>query len=157
MQPRVDVEVTIRPARPSDTDFLAELCDQLGYPSSAQAVRIRLEALNRDRANVVYVAEMDGAPVGWVQVVARLSLLLDAWAEVEGLIVDECCRGYSAGQRLMDAAENWARAQGCTEMRVRSNVVRERAHHFYEQLGYQKLKSQAVFAKALLPVPATPA
>jgi len=33
---------------------------------------------------------------------------------------------------------------------VRSNVVRERTHRFYERLGFERIKSQVVFAR---PVP----
>lgn len=34
-------------------------------------------------------------------------------------------------------------------MRVRSNVIRERAHRFYEREGYARIKAQAVFRKQL--------
>jgi len=48
------------------------------------------------------------------------------------------------------AAEQWARVHGFALMRVRSNVVRERAHRFYEREGYARVKTQAVFRKALM-------
>jgi hypothetical protein len=32
---------------------------------------------------------------------------------------------------------------------VRSNVVRERAHTFYERLGYGRVKAQQVYEKPL--------
>jgi catechol 2,3-dioxygenase-like lactoylglutathione lyase family enzyme len=39
---------------------------------------------------------------------------------------------------------------GCEMMRVRSNVIRERAHRFYtERLGYEVVKQQMVFGKTL--------
>jgi hypothetical protein len=34
-------------------------------------------------------------------------------------------------------------------MRVRSNIVRERAHAFYEGYGYHSSKTQRVFVKPL--------
>ena len=45
--------------------------------------------------------------------------------------------------------QDWARAQGFASMRVRSNVIRERAHRFYEREGYARIKAQAVFRKPL--------
>jgi hypothetical protein len=48
---------------------------------------------------------------------------------------------------LLAAAEAWAREQGFASMRVRSNVLRERAHRFYLREGYLEKKRQAVFLK----------
>ena len=49
----------------------------------------------------------------------------------------------------MAAAEAWAAARGYDVMRLWSNVVRERAHRFYEELGYEHVKTSKVFRKAL--------
>ena len=49
----------------------------------------------------------------------------------------------------MKAAEAWARKRGCNEMRVQSNVLRRRAHAFYERHGYAKIKSQYHLRKTL--------
>jgi hypothetical protein len=35
-------------------------------------------------------------------------------------------------------------------MRVRSNVIRERAHEFYKREGYAEKKRQVVFEKSLV-------
>src|SRR6266550_2924266 len=39
--------------------------------------------------------------------------------------------------------------QGCKSMSVRSNVIRERAHKFYERNGYEHYKTQKSFRKPL--------
>ena len=39
--------------------------------------------------------------------------------------------------------------RGLARLRVRSNVIRERAHRFYERVGFEKIKAQAVFEKSL--------
>ena len=48
---------------------------------------------------------------------------------------------------LLAAAEAWAREHGFASMRVRSNILRERAHRFYLREGYIEKKRQAVFLK----------
>ena len=58
-------------------------------------------------------------------------------------------RSLGAGAKLLDAAEAWAREKKCTGMSVRSNVIRERAHAFYERQGYQHIKTQKAFRKSL--------
>ncbi len=70
-------------------------------------------------------------------------------AEVNGLVVAEEQRSLGAGARLLKAAEDWARKHGCPSMHVRSNVIRERAHKFYERLGYEHYKTQKAFRKML--------
>ncbi len=54
-----------------------------------------------------------------------------------------------AGAKLLQAAEEWARKRGCKGMNVRSNVIRERAHKFYEANGYEHYKTQKAFRKPL--------
>ena len=49
----------------------------------------------------------------------------------------------------MEKAEAWARKQGCGSVRLHSNVLRARAHAFYERLGYRLTKLQKAFRKEL--------
>ena len=65
------------------------------------------------------------------------------------LVVAEGQRSLGAGARLLAAAEEWARKRGCKGMSVRSNVIRERAHKFYERNGYEHYKTQKSFRKPL--------
>ena len=73
----------------------------------------------------------------------------DPCAEICGLVVEEAHRGHGVGTELLEAVEDWARSQGRDGIRVRSNVLREDAHRFYEGRGYRCSKRQVVFAKAL--------
>jgi len=87
--------------------------------------------------------------VGWVHVSVSHLLESDVRAEVNGLIVADGQRSAGAGAKLLEAAEAWARRRGCRGMNVRSNVIRERAHKFYERQGYEHYKSQKAFRKPL--------
>ncbi|MFX0145476.1 MAG: GNAT family N-acetyltransferase [Candidatus Hodarchaeota archaeon] len=53
------------------------------------------------------------------------------------------------GKLLMKHAEEWSRTRGCQGLRLRSNIIRENAHAFYERIGYGKTKTQWVFRKVL--------
>lgn len=143
-------EIRIRPARPADAERLAALCTQLGYPASPDEVRRRLEQIRHDVDNAVYVAEPAGGQVmGWMQVYARQLLVADRHAELGGLVVDAAQRRHGLGRRLMEEAEAWARARGCEALYLRSNVVREGAHRFYEGIGYTAAKTQYTYHKPL--------
>jgi GNAT superfamily N-acetyltransferase len=143
-------EIRVRAARPADAERLAVLCGQLGYPSSVERVRARLDQVQQDEGNAVLVAEgADGQVIGWVQVYVRPLVVDDLNAEVGGLVVDDRKRSEGVGRLLMEEAEAWARAHGCVAVNVRSNVIRERAHHFYETIGYRRIKTQLTLRKDL--------
>src|SRR5262245_51601471 len=144
-------EVTIRRARLSDAPSIAELSGQLGYPTPEKEMAGRLAHLIRHpRIGAVLMAEtFEGKVVGWLHVSVTPLLEVPLRAEVNGLIVAEGQRGSGSGAKLLQAAEAWAKAKGCTTMSVRSNVVRDRAHSFYLRNGYEHYKTQKAFRKAL--------
>ena len=143
------VQATVRPACKGDAGRIAVLCGQLGYPASAGDVAGRLEQVEQDQQHAVYVAALpDGQVVGWVHVHLRPLVVASPQAEIGGLVVDEEYRRGGVGRLLMQHAERWARDHGCPVVCVRSNVVRQGAHVFYEQIGYSTVKTQLVFRKA---------
>lgn len=139
----------IRRAASKDFEALARLSGELGYPMSGADMRARLvDLLGRDD-HAVLVADVGGEVAGWIHVIERRSLEGGVYAEIGGLVVDEKHRGQKLGEALTTAAEEWGRKRGLKRMRVRSNVIRERAHAFYKRLGYVVSKTQAVFHKPL--------
>jgi GNAT superfamily N-acetyltransferase len=145
--------VAVRPARAEDNARLAELAGQLGYPSLAAEIAKRLAGMEGRRDYAVFVAQLasGGEIAGWIGVFIYRSVEADARAEISGLVVDEGVRSQGIGPRLLERAEEWARERGCAAMGVRSNVTRDRAHAFYERLGYEHHKTQKAFRKQLKP------
>jgi GNAT superfamily N-acetyltransferase len=143
--------VTIRRARLSDAPSIAELSGQLGYPAPEKEMADRLAHLLRHpRFGAVLIAESsEGEVFGWLHVSVTPLLEVALRAEVNGLIVAEGRRGSGSGAKLLQVAEAWAKSKGCATMSVRSNVVRDRAHSFYLQNGYEHYKTQKAFRKAL--------
>ncbi len=143
-------ELKIRRAKSADALRIAVLSGQLGYPATAAQVRERLRGIEPASQHAVFVADSakDGV-IGWVHVSRQPLLEVEIRAEVNGLVVAEGQRSFGAGARLLAAAEDWARRHGCKGMSVRSNVIRERAHAFYERHGYEHYKTQKSFRKPL--------
>jgi len=144
--------IKIRKARRGDAERIAQLSGELGYPASAAQIAVRLRQLTPVSKHAVFVAESPEAAtgvVGWVHVSVSHLLESDIRAEVNGLIVADGQRSVGAGAKLLEAAEAWARRRGCRGMNVRSNVIRERAHKFYERQGYEHYKTQKAFRKPL--------
>ncbi len=145
-----------RPLRLSDAPALSSLCAQLGYPSSAAQLEGRLRALLGSPADRCLGAiGPDGGLLGWIHVQGRRLLESEPFAEIVGLVVEERLRSQGVGSALVPGAEDWARSAGFAEIRVRSNVVRERAHAFYRRQGYLLTKTAHVFVKSTAPVEGT--
>ena len=142
--------MTVRPLRLEDAQVAAVLAGQLGYPSTTEDIERRFQLLDGSSADALFGAETEaGVLVGWVHVQRHHSLELDPYALVVALVVDEHFRGGGVGRALLEATEQWARDHDLTEMRVRSNVTRERTHRFYEQRGYRNVKTSHTFDKKL--------
>ncbi len=138
--------MNIREAIVSDAAALAALSTQLGYPAQPGEAAERLSALG---TGAVLVAEDAGAILGWIHVCDIRFFQSPPFAEIGGLVVDEAARGRGVGKLLVEAAVGWAAEQGYGRLRVRSNVVREDAHRFYEREGFRRVKTQAVFDRKL--------
>ena len=140
----------IRRAKPADAARIAVLSGQLGYPTTTREMSARLRQALKERSGACFVAETrEHGVIGWVHVSVTPLLEVERRAEVNGLVVDEPVRSHGAGWLLLEAAERWARNSGCAAMSVRSNVIRNRAHGFYERHGYEHYKTQKAFRKRL--------
>jgi GNAT superfamily N-acetyltransferase len=134
--------------RADDAVPVAALAGELGYPSTECDVRRRFAGIEGRADAAAFVAESrEGQVLGWVHVFVARFVESDPYVEVGGLVVGERSRGRGVGRALMSAAEEWTVASGCTTIRLRSNVLRDDAHRFYEHLGYERFKTQHAFRK----------
>ena len=145
-----NTRLIIRRAKGTDAARLAQLAGELGYPTSTAQIKQRLRQITPASQHAIFVAALPkGEVVGWLHLSVEPLLEVDIRGEVNGLVVGEKYRSLGAGAVLLAAAETWARKQGCKSISVRSNVIRERAHKFYECNGYEHYKTQKAFRKAI--------
>ncbi|MGD0403609.1 MAG: GNAT family N-acetyltransferase [Candidatus Acidiferrales bacterium] len=140
----------VREVRPQDYARIAELAGQLSYPSTPDEIAKRLDGMRHSTEHAVFVAQLAGGEIaGWLAVFVYRVVEADARAEISGFVVDERYRSQRIGMHLLARAERWAREKGCRAIGLRSNVIRDRAHAFYERHGYQHVKTQKSFRKDL--------
>lgn len=139
--------VAVRRARPDDAQALARLATALGYASSAEAMRLRLQ--DAEGAVLVAIDEEQAVVRGFAHVQRDAGLLATPYARLRALVVDASVRSRGIGASLLAAAERWALDAGLHELHVDSNIVRERAHRFYQRHGYGEHKRQCVFTRRL--------
>jgi GNAT superfamily N-acetyltransferase len=129
----------IRPATLEDSDEMAVLLSQLGYPADAVSVRRRLEViLARADYRVMVAAERDEKLAGMVSACWGLYLEHDGrWGRVIALVVSERMQNQGLGRRLLAEAESWLRSSGAIASIINSSQRRAGAHRFYERRGYR--------------------
>lgn len=140
----------IRTPAQDDAARLAALSTELGYPADSDRIGARLTRL-LDRADhcLRLAASAAGETIGWIHAYEQCVLEADPWCEIVGLVVDPSHRGQGAGRTLVAEVEGWARARALRVLKVRSNVVRTESHPFYQRLGFDRIKTQHVYRKAL--------
>ncbi|MDQ3070071.1 MAG: GNAT family N-acetyltransferase [Acidobacteriota bacterium] len=134
----------LRKLEPADAAAVVVLNAQLGYPTTEDEVRKRLDALAGRQDHNVIGADLEGELVGWAHVHADWGLDLGFEAELLGLVVHDMHRGLGIGRALIGEAAEWAYRQQCGRLRVRTNVIRLRAGDFYRRAGFKEAKRQLV-------------
>lgn len=137
-------DVRVRPASPADSEALASLCGELGYPSTTGQVRDRLRLLDGPERTLL-VAKAGGRLAGFIDVHVQRVVEADPYAEVGGLVVNAGHRGEGLGAALLAAAAEWGRGGGLTVTWIRANLAREGVHDFYPTVGCRRVKDQRVY------------
>jgi GNAT superfamily N-acetyltransferase len=134
-----------------DAERVAALSGELGYLATSEQIVSRLGAMaEHTQARALVALDGSGRIQGWVHVYGRYHLESDRTAEIGGLVVAPESRGQGIGRALMGEAEAWAREHGYGQVRLGSNVLRDEAHRFYQNLGYTISKSHYRFQKTIL-------
>ncbi|MCL1635046.1 GNAT family N-acetyltransferase [Luteimonas sp. SX5] len=139
----------IRNATPQDAAEIARLSAQLGYPASPETFAARLQKLLESPRHAVLVAAEGTRLSGFVATEQRMSLELGERVEIVALVVDAGARRTGVGKALVAAAEQWAIDIGTPDVFLRSNILRQESHPFYESLGYTRTKTQHAYTKPL--------
>ncbi|MGE3147418.1 MAG: N-acetyltransferase family protein [Pseudorhodoplanes sp.] len=138
--------LTLRPAQREDLRAIVEMLadDALGGTREdageplPRAYSDAFAEMARDPNNRLLVAEMDGAVVGTLQVtfIRGLSRRGMRRALIEAVRVASDRRGAGIGARIVRAAIDLARAEGCGMVQLATDKRRKDAHRFYERLGF---------------------
>jgi GNAT superfamily N-acetyltransferase len=130
--------VTIRDARPADSEVIAQLLGELGYPATGEAVRSRLERLGIVGDRIV-VADSGEEVVGLAHLQVTPTIEHDRpAAKIGALIVAEGHRGEGIGRGLVEALDAEARTRGCALLFLTTSARRTDAHEFYKRVGLEE-------------------
>lgn len=95
--------------------------DELGCEITIDAARRRLVQLLGQVDHAIFVAVQERRVVGLVHVCVMEAREHEPRGEIRALVVEEEQRSTGIGERLVAAAEQWAKERRLPMMRVRSN------------------------------------
>lgn len=136
--------ITLRPASEADLPVLLELIGQPDMDDGevlalddARALFARIASYPNYR---IYMAERAGEIVGSyaLLIMDNLGHLGAPSAIVEQVLVAPHAQGSGVGREMMHHAAAESRRAGCYKLVLSSNLKRERAHAFYDQLGFER-------------------
>jgi GNAT superfamily N-acetyltransferase len=133
------VDVRIRRAERGDAAALADLMTQLGYPTRASEMEMRMEDISADKNYATFVAVDEGKVCGMIGTFTRYSYEHNnPSGRILALVVSEKMRGRGVGHALIMAAEADFARRNVRRVAVNARFERTQAHAFYEGLGYTK-------------------
>ena len=146
-------KLKIRQATASDIPAMNELFRKdLGYEECRlEIVEKQFAGLDNSR-EAVFLAEAgddSGHIAGVIHVEKYNVLYFPTMANILGLAVAADFRRQGIGSALLKQAEEWARENGASSMRLNSGESRKQAHEFYRAQGYIDDKKQLRFIKEL--------
>ncbi len=105
----------------------------------SEAERI-FERMARYSDYTIYVAVCDDQIVGTfaLLIMDNLGHLGTPSAVIDDVAVDPAWQGRGVGNMMIHYALEVARKKGCYKAALSSNLKRERAHAFYESLGFER-------------------
>jgi ribosomal protein S18 acetylase RimI-like enzyme len=136
------MQVKIRTATPADAPAVVSLMAQLAGHTRGHidaGVDNRFYDMLELPPYAILVAEDDpGQVIGLLTASTRWTLWhAGPCTLIEELVIDESARRQGVGRALIQAALDWARAQGCSEVEVSTDVDNTAAQAFYRQLGFE--------------------
>jgi len=133
----------VRPANPSDAPAWLELRHALWPERSAAEHRAEIDRFfagdAREPLAVLLAEDGTGCPVGFAELSIRAyaeGCSTDRVAYLEGWFVVPNARGQGVGRALIEAAEQWGRAQGCRELASDAEPDNEVSAAAHRALGF---------------------
>lgn len=140
--------LTYRPARAADLPFIvAQIVEDSVVPTGDDPSATdpgyaeALAAIAADPNQEMWIAELDGAPVGAFQLTFIPGIMRRGmWrGQVEGVHISSAHRSKGLGSEMMRFAIERCREHNCGVVQLTSNKKRLDAHRFYvEKLGFEQ-------------------
>ncbi|MCW8997623.1 MAG: GNAT family N-acetyltransferase [Kangiellaceae bacterium] len=132
-------ELVFRSARAEDAESIRLLYLELTNDQSVQVLPERINLIEKDQSNFLFVVESDSKVMGSCLITFCLDPMYGQqdYAVLENIVVGADCQGKGVGKYLMGKVEAFCFSKDCTKLMFLSNAKREDAHKFFYSAGFR--------------------
>lgn len=135
--------LTLRKAVAADIPLLVELYAAMdGEPPLTLETAVALfEQIEQVPDYSIYLASLNAEVIGTFSLLLAPTFMhrgLHRFALLDAVMVKPDFRGQGLGKAMVQAALHISREQGCYKLMLSSNLKRDRAHQFYQSLGFRQ-------------------
>ena len=146
------MNVTIRQAVREDMDDWFKMRKGVWPDAPDEYLNFDMEDIFSSEQDMIFLASVENKPVGMIE--ARIrdygeGCETSPVGYIEGWFVQEEFRGKGIAGALTQAAENWAREKGCTEMGSDTWLENETSIRAHLKMGYVEVERLVHFVKQL--------
>ena len=132
----------IRQANQEDSPVVAQLAAQMWLSHTAEDLTDEFNSLLRKSDAAVFLCLTGDKPIGFAQCQLRYDYVEGTETSpvgyLEGIFVAEEYRRQGYAAKLLDACEQWAKDQGCTEFASDCELENTRSLAFHLRCGFQE-------------------
>lgn len=131
--------INIRAYRKEDLASITELMHDLGYPTTVEIMRKRMNIIENIPLSFTFVATLEERLVGMMGIRQIYSYEDDGiTTQISLLVTKKEYQGQGIGKSLVSFAEEWALERGSNILYLTSGIKPERvrAHEFYKSIGF---------------------
>lgn len=132
--------IEIRPYVSTDVTDLMQLMTDLGYPSTVEDMKIRMELIESNPYYSTFVAIMGEQVVGMIGVRLQITYTNNNLkTQISSLVIKQEYQGKGIGSALIQHVKKWSKNKGSDFLYLMSGMreEREEAHKFYQKLGFE--------------------
>ena len=143
----------IRKATVSDGEDIAKLAIQMWESHTVGELAEEFADLLANEKAAVFLCCMDDIAVGFAQCQLRHDYVEGTDSSpvgyLEGVFVETQYRKRGFGKALVDACENWAKEQGCTEFASDCELENTQSLAFHLRSGFQEVNRVICFVRKI--------
>ena len=140
-------------AAPQDAATVAALAIRMWEDNTLTGLTAEFEEILASDEAAVYLLYANEQPVAFAQCQLRHDYVEGTETSpvgyLEGLYVDDACRGRGYAKMLLCACEDWAKSKGCTEFASDCELENTGSLAFHLRMGFEEMDRVICFAKKL--------
>ena len=144
--------MVVRKAELSDIPAITELASLLWPGHEPEQLREELTGILK-KADAAFFLSEEEIPMGFAQCQLRHDYVEGTESSpvgyLEGIYVRPECRGRGTASKLLEAAQNWARKQGCREFASDCELTNTESLRFHVAMGFEEANRIICFTKKL--------